>query len=151
MTAAPRSAEQLVADLRRLGVDAGDLVMVHASLRALGAVTGGADGVLDALGEALGPTGTLLLMIGPGEGIGAFDALRTPVDPDVGVLAEVFRSRQGTLVSNHPEGRMGASGPLPPGSSPTCRGTTTTGRGPRSNASSTTAGASFASGPISTP
>ena len=115
MTAAPRSAEQLVADLRRLGVDAGDLVMVHASLRALGAVTGGADGVLDALGEALGPTGTLLLMIGPGEGIGAFDALRTPVDPDVGVLAEVFRSRQGTLVSNHPEGRMGASGPLAAG------------------------------------
>ena len=41
-----------------------------------------------------------------------FEPGRTPADPDVGVLAEVFRTRPGTEVSNHPEGRFGASGPL---------------------------------------
>jgi hypothetical protein len=34
-----------------------------------------------------------------------FDSLVTPADPDVGVLAEVFRRRPSTIVSNHPDGR----------------------------------------------
>ena len=41
-----------------------------------------------------------------------FDAATTPADPDNGVLAEVFRTRPGTRISDHPEGRFGASGPL---------------------------------------
>ena len=56
---APRwTVEHLVADLRRLGVVEGDLLMVHASLRAIGPVLGGADGVIDALEVAVGPSGT---------------------------------------------------------------------------------------------
>jgi aminoglycoside N3'-acetyltransferase len=39
-----------------------------------------------------------------------FDAAVTPADPDVGVLAEVFRGTPGTLVSDHPEGRFAARG-----------------------------------------
>ncbi len=39
-----------------------------------------------------------------------FDARTTPASPDVGTLAEVFRCRQGTVVSDHPEGRFAASG-----------------------------------------
>jgi aminoglycoside N3'-acetyltransferase len=46
------------------------------------------------------------------EGTTPFDHLTTPADPDVGVLAEVFRTRPGTVVSDHPEGRFGASGRL---------------------------------------
>ena len=38
-----------------------------------------------------------------------FDCRQTPADPDVGVLAEVFRQRSETKVSDHPEGRFGAS------------------------------------------
>jgi aminoglycoside N3'-acetyltransferase len=40
----------------------------------------------------------------------AFDKDRTPADPDVGVLAEVFRQLPGTLVNDHPDGRFGARG-----------------------------------------
>ena len=124
------SVERITTDVGRLGVGPGDLLMVHVSLRAIGPVEGGADGVLDALHEAIGPAGTLFVNVGarddldwvndrpeedrPGllEGTEPFDCLRTPADPDVGVLAEVFRTRPGTKVSDHPEGRFGASGPL---------------------------------------
>jgi len=47
-SALPSSREALVRALRQLGVRAGDAVMVHASLRAVGPVEGGAEGVLDA-------------------------------------------------------------------------------------------------------
>ncbi len=38
--------------------------MVHASLRAAGPVDGGAEGVLEALDRAVGPDGTLLMILG---------------------------------------------------------------------------------------
>lgn len=41
-----------------------------------------------------------------------FDANHTAAESEVGMLAEVFRTRPETVVSNHPEGRFGASGPL---------------------------------------
>ena len=52
--------EELVRDLRALGVRAGDLLMVHASLREIGlgredVGEGGAERLLDALDEAVGP------------------------------------------------------------------------------------------------
>ncbi len=124
------SVERLTADLRRLGVAPGDLLMVHASLRAVGPVVGGADGVLEALEAAVGPDGTLVMNLGARDDWAwvndrpeddrpdllrdaePFDCLVTPADPDVGVLAEVFRTRPGTKVSDHPDGRFGASGPL---------------------------------------
>jgi len=127
------SVEDLTAHLRRLGVAAGDLLMIHASLRAIGPVHGGADGVIDALETAVEPKGTLLMTLGarddwgwvnehpesdrPGLLAGAepFHYLRTPADPDMGVLAEVFRTRPATVVSDHPEGRFGASGRLADG------------------------------------
>ena len=101
----------LTADLVRLGVERGDLVMVHASLRAIGPVPGGADGVVDAIVEAIGPEGTMFMTMGADESE-PFDHLSTPVDPDVGTLAEIFRQRSETVVSDHPEGRFGAAGRL---------------------------------------
>ena len=105
------SRSELTGDLRNLGVRAGDLVMVHASLRAVGPVDGGADGVIDAILAAVGPHGTMLMTMGADDAE-PFDAQATPVDPDVGTLAEVFRQRPETVVSDHPEGRMGAAGRL---------------------------------------
>lgn len=107
-----RRASDLSRELSRLGVAKGALVMVHASLGKLGPVAGGADGVIDALEEALGSQGTLLMVLGadPDE---LFDAATTPVDVDeMGVLAEVFRRRSGTRVNDHAAARFGASGPL---------------------------------------
>jgi len=126
----PWSVERITIDLGRLGVGPGDLLMVHSSLRSVGPVEGGADGVLDALHAAVGPAGTLFVNVGARDDMGwvndrpegdragllegsePFDCLRAPADPDVGVLAEVFRTRPGTRVSDHPEGRFAASGPL---------------------------------------
>lgn len=124
------SVERLIADLRRLGVAEDDVVMVHASLRRIGPVERGADGVLDALAAALGPGGTMLMTLGARDdwawvnerpeperaGLLAaaepFHASTAPADPAVGVLAEVFRRRPATRVSDHPEGRFGAAGAM---------------------------------------
>jgi len=108
-----RTPSQLVDDLRRLGVVAGEVLMAHASLRAVGPVEGGAAGVVQALEAAVGPAGTLLMNLGAQEDAdSAFDKDRTPADPDVGVLAEVFRTLPDTVVNDHPDGRFGARGRL---------------------------------------
>lgn len=41
-------------------VQTGDLLMVHASLKAIGPVEGGAETVVAALRSAVGPTGTVM-------------------------------------------------------------------------------------------
>ena len=120
----------LVDDLQRLGVTPGSLLMVHAALRRLGPVDGGAASVLDAIEAAAAPGGTLVMNLGANDDwdwvndrpeperaallrdAPPFDHLTAPADPDVGVLAEVFRTRSGTLVVDHPDGRFGTSGPL---------------------------------------
>lgn len=122
------SVERITGDLRLLGVTAGDTVMVHASLRSIGPVTGGAEGVVTALDRAVAPSGTLLMTVGAADDFSwvnerpereradllaaapPFDHLTVPADPDVGVLAEVFRRHPGTRSSNHPEGRFSARG-----------------------------------------
>jgi len=50
----------LAADLKALGLRGGDCVMLHSSLSSLGYVEGGADAVIEAFFEAMGPEGTLL-------------------------------------------------------------------------------------------
>jgi aminoglycoside N3'-acetyltransferase len=55
------SRDSLVSDLRRLGVAAGDVIMAHASLRAIGPVAGGPDEVHLAIMDAITPAGTLLM------------------------------------------------------------------------------------------
>lgn len=111
-TARPLSCDELTASLRSLGVAAGEAVMVHASLRAVGPVEDGAAGVVRALDAAVGPSGTVLMTLGASVDGKPFDCQRTPADPEIGVLAEVFRQTPGTVVSDHPEGRFGARGRL---------------------------------------
>jgi aminoglycoside N3'-acetyltransferase len=55
------SAAQLTADLQRLGVQPGDTLFIHSSLKSLGFVEGGPAAVLAALQAAVGPQGTLVL------------------------------------------------------------------------------------------
>lgn len=52
--------KRLVDDFRALGLIDGDLVLVHSSLSGLGWVEGGAETVIDALVEAVKPSGTVL-------------------------------------------------------------------------------------------
>jgi aminoglycoside N3'-acetyltransferase len=127
------NGERLRQDLASLGVKPGDLLMVHASLRKLGLARtdhgeGGADLILDALDHAVGPDGTILMVLGAEyamdwvnlrpeaeraallAGTPAFDYRNAPVLPEVGWLAEAFRRRPGTIVSDNPSGRFGARG-----------------------------------------
>lgn len=125
-----RCPQQLTGELYALGVRPGDVLMVHASLRAIGPVEGRAAGVVRALEDAVGSTGTLLMNLGARDDYDwvstrpeserpallaqapVFNALTTPADPDVGVLAEVFRKLPGTLVNDHLDARFGARGRL---------------------------------------
>ena len=58
MRVATRSS--LRADLETLGLKSGDSVLVHAALRKVGPVAGGADMIIAALRDAVGPQGTVL-------------------------------------------------------------------------------------------
>jgi len=50
----------IIEALQKLGVQLGDLIMVHASLKAIGPVEGGAETVVSALRSAVGPSGTVM-------------------------------------------------------------------------------------------
>ena len=52
---------KLATELRALGIRLDDTLMVHSSLSALGHVEGGPETVVDALREAVGPGGTLIV------------------------------------------------------------------------------------------
>jgi len=124
---------KLVDELRALGVREGEVLMLHASLRALGlarsqGVQGGAETLLSSLMTALGEEGTLLMVLGSDypldsvslrpvderaallAGTAPFDFHNAPVLPEVGWIAEAFRRMPGTLTSNNPSGRFGARG-----------------------------------------
>ena len=51
----------LARDLRSLGLADGDLVMVHASVRAVGQIAGGPDEIHLAIKDVLGSDGTLMM------------------------------------------------------------------------------------------
>lgn len=107
------AAAALAREFLAVGVRPGGCLLVHAALRSLGPVPGGAETVIRGLMEALGPEGTLLLpalsyeLVTPAAPV--FDVLRTP--SNVGALPEVFRQRSGTSRSVHPTHSVCAVGP----------------------------------------
>lgn len=57
----PHTRRTLATDLRALGLAAGDTVLVHSSVRALGFVAGKVQAIVQALLDVLGPAGTLVV------------------------------------------------------------------------------------------
>ena len=111
-------------DLAELRIGAGDAVLVHASMRAVGAVEGGAETVLDALLEAVGDEGTVVApFFNPGNRLSA--PLEEP-DPlasceseygadtvstqHVGILAETIGRHATARRSSHPTLSFAATG-----------------------------------------
>lgn len=97
--------------LRRIGVRRGSSLMVHSSLSAYGYVRGGAETVVSALREVLGPAGTLLMPTHSNSVLGA-----TPYDPavspsNVGAVSEYFRKLPGVLRGAHPTHSVAGIGP----------------------------------------
>src|ERR1051326_570478 len=58
------SRRQLISQLASFGVRAGDAVMVHASVRAVGEIAGGPDEIHLAIKDAITGAGTLLMYAG---------------------------------------------------------------------------------------
>jgi aminoglycoside 3-N-acetyltransferase len=115
------SRRRLSADLRALGVAPGDVVMAHASMRAVGEIAGGPDEIHLALKDALTAEGTLLMYagcpryfdeVGRGnlspeeeaevlETLPPFDADTARAARDNGTLVEFLRSYPGSRVNRH--------------------------------------------------
>jgi len=103
---------QIAADLRALGVRAGEILLVHSSLKSIGRVEGGAEAVLGALRDVLTPEGTLVLPTLSYSAINGenprFDVRTTP--SCVGHLTNVFRELPGVVRSLHPTHSLAAWG-----------------------------------------
>jgi aminoglycoside 3-N-acetyltransferase len=115
------SRAELAEGFRALGISPGDIVMVHASVRSVGAIAGGPDQIHLAIKDALTDTGTMMMYascpdgydevgrgVHPGsverellDKMPAFDAETARAARDNGALVEFFRSYPGSLVNNH--------------------------------------------------
>lgn len=115
------SRKQLANDLRELGVEAGDTMMLHASVRAVGEIAGGPDQIHLALKDVLTAQGTLIMYascpryydeVGHGsltkeqeqeilEKLPAFDPLTARSARDNGTLVEFFRTYPDSQVNRH--------------------------------------------------
>lgn len=118
---AGHSQRTLSEQLRGLGVDRGGVLLLHASFRAIRPVEGGPLGVIQAVRDAIGPEGTLVMPSWSGDDDQPFDPAITPASPDLGVVAETFWRLPGVRRSDHlqafaavgPEAAAVTSGPLP--------------------------------------
>lgn len=132
--------------LRLLGVETGEILLVHSSLSSLGWVNGGAVAVVQGLLDALGPSGTLVVPTQTGglsdpavwgsppvpeewwdrirATMPGYDPLITP-SRGVGVIPEAVRTWPGALRSAHPQTSFAALGPraaeIVDGHAPDCR------------------------------
>lgn len=105
---------QLSHDLRQLGVQPGNVLLVHSAMKPLGPVEDGCHGVIDALLEVLTGTGTLLLPALTYATVTrespVFSVSDTP--SCVGKLSEAFRTMPGVRRSIHPTHSVCATGHL---------------------------------------
>jgi aminoglycoside N3'-acetyltransferase len=115
------SRAEVADQLRELGVGEGGVLLVHTSFRATRPVEGGPVGLIEALRDALGPGGTLVMPSWSGDDDDPFNPLTTPAPPSLGVVADTFWRLPDVLRSSHahafaaagPEAARITSGPLP--------------------------------------
>jgi aminoglycoside 3-N-acetyltransferase len=127
----PGTVQSLSSDLRALGVRPGDTVLAHSSASSLGFVAGGTQAVVQALLDAVGPDGTLVVPAHTSDNCDpagwfnppvpaawwpvireqapGFDRDRTP-SRWMGAIAETVRTWPGALRSDHPQVSFAALG-----------------------------------------
>lgn len=119
----PVTVEAMVTNLRRLGVEPGQTLLVHSSLSSLGWVVGGAHAVVEALRTVVTESGTLVMPTQSAQYSNpslwsnppvpdhwvpqireSMPAYRPEVTPtrDVGTIPEVFRTYPDVVRSAHP-------------------------------------------------
>jgi len=124
----PITRSTLVTHLRKLGVSAGDTIILHASVKAIGWIVGGPDVVIQALLDVLGPQGTLMMYVGwedspydlakwPKDLQQAYLEECPPFDPATSrayrkwsILTEYLRTWPGAFRSSNPEASCTAVG-----------------------------------------
>ncbi|MFD5538987.1 aminoglycoside N(3)-acetyltransferase [Streptomyces sp. NPDC127079] len=138
--------DSLAEQLRALGVRPGEVLLAHTSLSSLGWVNGGPVAAVQALLDALGPDGTLVVPTQTGDlsdpalwrdppvpedwwpriraTMPAYDPRTTP-SRGVGVIPETVRNWPGAVRSAHPQTSFAAVGPraarILDGHAPDCR------------------------------
>ena len=103
---------EIVAGLKALGVETGDVVMVHSSAAAFGKVAGGGNGVIDAILEAVGPEGTTVIPTFTGVAIEKIDRPVLKMVPYTGLIPAMCRKRPEFVKSTHPLYSVAAAGPM---------------------------------------
>jgi aminoglycoside 3-N-acetyltransferase-4 len=93
---------EVAEQLRALGVREGGVLLVHTSFRAVRPIEGGPLGLIEALRDALGPDGTLVMPAWTGVDDEPFDPATTAVAADLGVVAGAFWRLPGVVRSKHP-------------------------------------------------
>jgi aminoglycoside 3-N-acetyltransferase len=126
----PHTRAELAAALSDLGLKAGGVVMIHASVRAMGPTFGGPDEIIRAVEDAVAPGGTLMMYVSCAFGFDdvgrnimspeeetvvrahqpPFDFQTARANREFGALAEFFRSTPGTICSEQVCARMAARG-----------------------------------------
>ena len=120
---------QLARELVALGMRPGAVALVHCRMSALGTVVGGAETVVRALLDAVGPEGTLVAYVGwedgPPDDLDAlaaadremvlaeqpvYDSAVGRARRDHGRVAEALRTWPGAIHSGHPEAGVAAVG-----------------------------------------
>ncbi len=114
------SKEDIENGVRELGLNKGDVVLVHSSLNSFGYVMGGADTVIDALLKVVGDEGTIMVPTltrvtksGKSPSIDdppIFDPENTPCW--TGRIPETVRRRKGAIRSLHPTHSITAIGAM---------------------------------------
>jgi len=104
---AVHTRDELATDFRRIGLERGDAVVLHGSLRSIGRVDGGADTVVAALLDVLGPDGLLAAPVYT-YWTQRFDPAADP--GQTGRIAESIRRWPGAVRSWHPSHSVAAIG-----------------------------------------
>ncbi|HEY0685067.1 MAG TPA: AAC(3)-IV family aminoglycoside N-acetyltransferase [Steroidobacter sp.] len=115
------SVADVASQLRRLGVRRGGVLLVHTSFRAVRPVERGPLGLIEALRDALGTDGTLVMPSWTELDDEPFDPLTTPSATDLGVTAQMFWRLPDVVRSDHfhafaavgPQAQFITADPLP--------------------------------------
>jgi aminoglycoside N3'-acetyltransferase len=102
--------EQIIGQLKAMGIKPGDSLLVHSAYSTIGKVLGGPDTVIDALLEVVGPEGHIMFPAFAFHiDLGPYDPATTPTT--MGVIPETARKRPQFTRSDFPYNSVIASGP----------------------------------------